>query len=89
MTISGPAAVTDRALTSRDHREHVLVARAPQALLRPEVVQDQRGAHAGVRGDGPQADAEALRAEPADRGVPDAGAGGRVVGRDGPGALLG
>src|SRR5690606_2570742 len=52
------------ALLGDDHLAHVFVARAPQPLLRPEVVHDQPRRHGRVLGDGPQPDPEPVAPEP-------------------------
>ena len=56
----------------------VVVAGLAQAVLGAEVVDDQRGAHAGRFGDGAQPDAEPVLTELLDRRIADPGGGGQV-----------
>ncbi len=70
-------------LLADELRREPLVARLPQGLLRPEVVNDEGRAHAGVGGDIAHARAgEPLRAEPGDRRVPNASRRRLVLERD-------
>ena len=67
-------------LACADRLGDEVVARLAQAVLGAEVVDHQGRADARGRGDGPQADVEAVLAELLDRRVADPGGGRQIVG---------